>query len=73
MNTSWLYLKTKDLLPGKPESIFEIGYILFERKSIFVISVVLVLNSLGLVMVYFINFAKIMASLCQDIFLITED
>jgi amino acid permease len=65
-NTSWLYLNTKDLIPGKPESMYEIGYMLFNRSSIFFISGIIVLNAFGLVMVYFIVFSKIMASICMD-------
>jgi amino acid permease len=29
LNTSWLYISSKDLIEGKPESIYEIGYMLF--------------------------------------------
>jgi len=72
-NAAWLYLCTKDLVAGKPESIFEIGYMLFKRKSIFFISVILAMNAFGLVMVYFIVFSKIMASMCTDSFDVTED
>ena len=53
-NTLRLLLYSKDLLPGKPESMFEIGYLLFQRKSIFVISTVLVLYSLGLIIAYLV-------------------
>jgi len=59
-NSTWLYLKCKDLIPGKPESLFEIGYILFKRNAIFGISFILALYSLGLCMVYFIIFGETM-------------
>ena len=65
-NTGWLYLNAKDLIKGKPESMFEIGFMLYKRKSIFFIAWILVANSLGLCMVYFIIFAKIMVSLLLD-------
>ena len=66
-NTAWMYLCTKDIIKGKPESFFEIGYFLFKRPSIFLISSVLVLNAFGLTMVYFITFSEIMSSFCKDL------
>ena len=32
-NTAWLYLQTKDLIQGKPESIYEIGYMLNKEEA----------------------------------------
>jgi len=60
------------LIPGKPESLYEIGYILFQRKAIFMISGILVLNSLGMVMVYFIIFGKTMGGIYGAIFIGVE-
>lgn len=65
-NCSWLYLKAKDLIDGKPESVYEIGYMLYSRSSIFIISVIYSLNSFGLCMVYFITFAETVKSICRD-------
>lgn len=62
INSSWLYMKAMMLVPGKPESIFEIGYILFKRKSIFAFSAVLFSNTFGICMVYFIIFGKTLGS-----------
>ena len=73
VNSCWLYLKAKDLMPGKPESLYELGYMLMARKSIFLLSGTLVLNSLGLVMVYFIVFSDTMKSVAMDAFSITEN
>jgi len=53
-------MKAKDLIPGKPESLYEIGYILFKRKAIFAISGIMMLNAFGMCMVYFIIFGKTM-------------
>jgi amino acid permease len=60
-------------MPGKPESLYELGYMLMARKSIFLLSGTLVLNSLGLVMVYFIVFSETMKSVAMDAFSITEN
>ena len=62
VNSSWLYMKAMMLVPGKPESIFEIGYILFKRNSIFAFSGVLFANSFGICMVYFIIFGSTLGS-----------
>lgn len=71
-NSTWLYLKCKDLIPGKPESMFEIGYVLFKRNAIFGISFILALYSFGLCMVYFIIFGQTMGSLAGAAFYGTE-
>ena len=65
-NSCWLYLKAKDLMPGRPESLYEIAYMLMARKSIFLLSATLLGNSFGLVMVYFIVFSKTMKSVAED-------
>ncbi len=62
-----LYLKVKDMLPGKPESLYEIGYILQARTSIFIISSILAFNALGLCMVYFIVFGSTVKSIAEDL------
>ena len=62
-NSTWLYLKCKDLIPGKPESMFEIGYVLFKRNAIFGVSFILAIYSFGLCMVYFIIFGQTMGSI----------
>ena len=67
-NSTSILLKVKDMLPGKPESLFEIGFWLFKRPSIFFIAAVLVINSLGLVIVYFIVYATTMESIFNDLF-----
>ena len=72
LNSIWIYLKAKDLIPAKPESLYELGYILLGRKSIFFISTCLTLNSFGLCMVYLIIFANTMKSICEDIWDISD-
>jgi amino acid permease len=73
LNSIWIYLKAKDLIPTKPESLYELGFILLGRKSIFFISGCLALNSFGLLMVYFIVFSETMMTICQDVGNITDE
>lgn len=73
INSVWLYMRAKDLVPGNPESLYELGYILFQRKAIFMISGILALNSLGMVMVYFIIFGKTMGGIYGTVFLDVEN
>ena len=54
------------MLPGKPESMYEIGYILMKRPSIFILSSILMLNGLGMVTVYFLIFGNTFASFVAD-------
>ena len=72
INRAWIYLKTKDLIPGKPESMFEIGYYVLGRTSVFLISIVIFLTSFGICIVMFILVGKTMASLTKDIFTLSE-
>jgi amino acid permease len=60
-------LLAKDYLPGKPMSMFEIGFILFNRSSIFFISTIIIFNSLGLIIIYFIVFGDTLKSLIRDL------
>ena len=73
INQTWLYLQVKDLIPGKPESLYEMGYMLLKRKSIFLISGILNVNSLGLVMVYFIVYSNTIQSVVTDLSGLQED
>ena len=54
--SSNMYLAIRDLVPDKPDSLYEIGYMLFGRKSIFILASVFFLNGFGLCMIYFIVF-----------------
>jgi len=53
---SMMYLYVKDIVPGQPESLYEIGFMLYGRKSIFILGSILVINAGGLCMIYFIVF-----------------
>lgn len=62
-----IYLEAKDLIPGSPESLFEIGFILFKRRSIFFVCFIIIFNSLGLMLIYFIVFGDTMSSVVSDL------
>lgn len=62
-----IYLEAKDLIPGSPESLFEIGFILFKRSSIFFVCFIIIFNSLGLMLIYFIVFGDTMSSVLCDL------
>ena len=54
--SSNMYLYIKDLVPDSPDSLYEIGYMIMGRKSIFLLASILIINSFGLCMIYFIVF-----------------
>lgn len=54
-------------MPGAPESLFEMGFILFKRSSIFYICVIIILNSAGLMLIYFIVFGDTLSSLVKNL------
>ena len=54
-------------------SMFEIGFILFNRSSIFFISTIIIFNSLGLIIIYFIVFGDTLKSLIRDLSNETEN
>jgi hypothetical protein len=51
-----MYLLVKDGLPDSPESLYEIGYMLLGTKSIYALACILIVNSFGLCLIYFIVF-----------------
>ena len=51
-----LMLKAKDLSPRHYESLYELGYLLMGRSGIFAICTVVVMQCMGVLMVYFIIF-----------------
>ena len=62
-----LYLVAKEMLPGQPESMFEIGFILFKRNSIFLICTIIIFNSFGLMLIYFILFGDTLSGLVKNL------
>lgn len=68
-----LYLKTRELVPGNVESLYEIGFVLLGRKSIYLISSIIFLMCFGLVIIYFIVFGSIASSLSVQLFFENND
>ena len=52
-----LYLALRNIVPGRPNSLYEIGYMVHGRNAIFYVAIVSVVNSFGLMMIYFIVFS----------------
>ena len=63
-----LYLQTRSMIPGKLESYYELGFMLYGRPSIYYISAVIAIQAFGLMMVYFIVFADISRSIVVQVF-----
>jgi len=58
-----MYLNAKDFIPGNPESLYEIGYMILGRPAIYYISFVVCANGSGLTIIYFIIFGDTLKSL----------
>ena len=56
-----LMLKAKDLSPRHYESLYELGYLLMGRPAIFAICAVILMQAMGVLMVYFIIFGDTMS------------
>ena len=64
-----LLLKTKDMSPGKYENLYEIGYSLMGRWSIFIICGILFLNTAGTCTLYFVIFGDTFGSVMRQLIL----
>ena len=65
-----MYFKTKDLTPKKPESVYEIAYVLFGRPSIFVVTITMFISIYGALVMYYMvigdTLSTIMISLLTE-------
>mmetsp|Transcript_85117 Transcript_85117/g.117488 ORF Transcript_85117/g.117488 Transcript_85117/m.117488 type:complete len:156 (+) Transcript_85117:150-617(+) len=61
--TGMLYLELREITPDKPDNLYEIGFMLIGRKSIFMISGIMLINAFGLMLIYFITFGQTTASI----------
>jgi len=63
--TGHLFLRCKDLSPTYVESMYELGFVSMGKASIYFISVITNLSGVGCIMIYFIVFGDIAASLAK--------
>lgn len=55
------------MVPGKPESLFEIGYLIQKRTSVFILGSLILIFTLGATILYFNVFSNIMSTICKFI------
>ena len=60
-----LLMKTKDMSPGKYESLYEIGFAVMGRWSIFIICCILFMTAFGTVTLYFVIFGDTFGSVLR--------
>ena len=60
-----LYIKAKDMTPVPVESLYEMGNCLLGKWSIYLISTIVLASSFGLMMIYFIVFGDVFASISK--------
>lgn len=56
-----LYLKAREMCPDQPQSMYEQGFVLLGRSSIFIISLLTFIQSFGLIVIFFQIFGGTMA------------
>lgn len=65
--SAMMLLKTKELTPGRLESIYDIAYLLMGRPSIFFVTVVTVMRTAGSLVMYFMFFGDTLSLLAQKV------
>ena len=63
----YLLMKTKDMSPGKYESLYESGYAVMGRWSIFIICGILFMTTFGTVTLYFVIFGDTFGSVLRQL------
>lgn len=64
--TGNLYLRCKDLIPMHVQSTYELGFVTLGPKSIWIIATLILISGAGCIMIYFIVFGDIAASLAYQ-------
>jgi amino acid permease len=65
---SVLFLKARDLCPERPRSMFELGFAVLGRSSIFWISSIILIMSFGLLVIFFSVFGDTLKDFMTEIF-----
>jgi amino acid permease len=65
--TGNLYLRVKDLSPTYVESMYELGFVTMGACSIYFFSFIILISGVGCIMIYFIVFSNISASIAVQI------
>ena len=60
------FLYIIEIIPSHPDNLYEIGYILFGRGSIFFLSSMICINTVGICMIYFIVFGDTAGALAAS-------
>ena len=71
--SSMMYLKTKDLTPKKPESVYEIAYILFGRPSIFVVTITMFISNYGALVLFYMIIGETVRTLMMSLLVEPEN
>ena len=66
--TANLFFRCIDLSPTYVESLYELGFVVMGTASIYIISMLNVVSNLGCMMIYFIVFGDISASLAKQMY-----
>ena len=62
-----LYLKTRDICPDRPTSMFEIGYLITGRKALIYIAFSILVNSWVMPIIYFNVFGDVMKGIVLNL------
>lgn len=71
--TGLLYLRCKDLSPTYVESLYELGFVCMGKLAIYVIASAVLISGIGCIMIYFIVFGDVSASLAKQALSSNED
>jgi amino acid permease len=64
--SGYLYLLAKKMSPTKVDSLYELGFLTLGKCSIYLISITVLISLFGCMMIYFIIFGDISASIVRQ-------